>query len=199
MQASSARSTSKHLLLREMIEEPGFSRERPGFFVFGGGRSVVRALGGKQAIARVWQTARSGTPRGAGLMRAQCQCGRLTVELPGPSPAVVACHCIACQRGSGSPFGVLAYYPEELLTVGGEGKRFERATDEGNRFETVFCPECGSTVYARTVKHPSMIGVAVGAIADRAFPAPVRSVWEESMHHWVTLPGEVQHFAKGRV
>ncbi|WP_197976162.1 GFA family protein [Sphingomonas sp. CFBP 13733] len=91
-------------------------------------------------------------------MRAQCQCGQLTVELPGPSPAVVACHCIACQRRSGSPFGVLAYYPEELLAVAGEGKRFERATDEGNRFETVFCPECGSTVYARTAKHPSMIG-----------------------------------------
>lgn len=35
MQASSARSTSKHHLLRELIEEPGFSRERPGFFVFG--------------------------------------------------------------------------------------------------------------------------------------------------------------------
>jgi len=112
---------------------------------------------------------------------------------------VVACHCIACQRRSGSPFGVLAYDPEDLLTVAGKGRRFERTTDEGNRFETVFCPECGSTVYARTAKHPSMIGVAVGAIADPAFPAPVRSVWEESMHYWVTLPREVQHFAKGRV
>jgi hypothetical protein len=182
-----------------MIEEPGFSRERPGFFVFGGGRSIAEALGGKHAIARVRRAARLGTSQGAGLMRAQCQCGQLTVELPGPSPAVVACHCIACQRRSGSPFGVLAYYPEDLLTVAGEGKRFERATDEGSRFETVFCPECGSTVYARTAKHPSMIGVAVGAIADRTFPAPVRSVWEESMHHWVTVPGEVQHFAKGRV
>lgn len=131
-------------------------------------------------------------------MRAECQCGRLAVELPGPTPAVVACHCIACQRRTGSPLAVLAYYPADQITIVGEGRRFERATDEGNRFETFFCVECGSTVYARAGKHPSMIGVAVGAIADPAFQARVRSVWEQSMHDWVTVPGDVQHFPQGR-
>jgi hypothetical protein len=95
-------------------------------------------------------------------MKAECQCGRLTVELPGPTPAVVACHCIACQRRSGSPFGLMAYYPADRLTIGGEARRYERPTDEGNTFETFFCPTCGSTVYARAGKHPTMIGVAVG-------------------------------------
>ena len=132
------------------------------------------------------------------MMRAECQCGQLSIELPGPTPAVVACHCIACQRRSGSPFGVLAFYPADQISIVGEVKRFERPTDEGNRFETFFCPECGSTVYARAGKRPTMIGVAVGAIADPGFQAPIRSVWEHSMHHWVTVPGEVQHFLKGR-
>jgi hypothetical protein len=129
---------------------------------------------------------------------AECQCGQLLIHLPVSSPAVVACHCTACQRRSGSPFGVLAYYPADQLTIAGEVKRFERPTDEGNIFESFFCPECGSNVYARSGKHPAMIGVAVGAIADPAFPAPIRSVWEQSMHKWVTMPGEVQHYARGR-
>jgi hypothetical protein len=47
--------------------------------------------------------------------------------------------------------------------------------------------------------HPTTIGVAVGAIAGPEFPPPVRSVWEQSMHHWVTMPEGVQHFARGRV
>ncbi|HMP46490.1 MAG TPA: GFA family protein [Sphingopyxis sp.] len=111
---------------------------------------------------------------------------------------VVACHCIACQRRSGSPFGVLAYYPAEQLRIDGDAKRFERPTDEGNRFETFFCPECGSTVYAKAGKHPSMLGVAVGAIADPDFQPPVRSVWEQSMHRWVQMPGDAQHFPRGR-
>lgn len=131
-------------------------------------------------------------------MRAECQCGQLSVELLGPTTAVVACHCIACQRRSGSPFGVLAYYPTDQLTMSGEAKRFKRQTDEGNSFENFFCPECGSTVYARAGKHLTMIGIPVGAIADPDFQAPVRSVWEQSKHKWVAVPGEVQHFPKGR-
>ena len=131
-------------------------------------------------------------------MKAECQCGELAVELPGPAPAVVACHCIACQRRSGSPFGVLAYYLAEQLAITGEAARFERRTDEGNLFETFFCRTCGSTVYAKTSKHPTLIGVAFGAIADPNFQAPARSVWEQSMHHWVKMPGEVEHFSKGR-
>jgi hypothetical protein len=131
-------------------------------------------------------------------MKAECQCGQLTVELPSSTPAVVACHCIACQRRSGSPFGVLAYYPADQLAITGEVTQFARATEEGNLFETSFCPRCGSTVYARAGKHPTMIGVAVGAIADPGFQAPVRSVWEQSMHNWVSMPGDVQHFPRGR-
>jgi hypothetical protein len=131
-------------------------------------------------------------------MRAQCQCGQLAVALPGPTAAVVACHCIACQRRSGSPFGVLAYYPEDQLALSGKATRYVRATEAGNAFETFFCPTCGSTVYARAGKHPTMIGIAVGAIADPDFPAPVRSVWEQSMHKWVTIAGAVEHFARAR-
>jgi hypothetical protein len=132
------------------------------------------------------------------VVKAQCQCGQLWAELPGPTPAVIACHCIDCQRRSGSPFGVLAYYPADQVAMLGEARRFERPTAGGGVFDSFFCPDCGSTVFARTGKHPTMIGVAVGAIADPAFPAPVRSVWERSRHHWVTIPGEVQHLPRGR-
>lgn len=109
-------------------------------------------------------------------MRTERQCGRLTVELPGPTPAVVACHCTACQRRIGSTFGLTAYYPSYQLTIAGEAQRYERPTDEGNTFETFFCPTCGSTVYAWASKHPTMISVAVGTISDPDFPLPVRSV-----------------------
>ncbi len=131
-------------------------------------------------------------------MKAECQCGQLAVELPGPTQAVVACHCVDCQRRSGSPFGVLAYYPAHQLNITGEAKRFKRPTAAGGVFATFFCPECGSTVYARSEKRPTLLGVAVGAIADPDFQAPVRSVWEQTMHRWVRLPDDVQHFPQGR-
>ena len=50
-------------------------------------------------------------------MQARCACGDLTVTLPGPSSAVVACHCEDCQRRTGSPFGVGAYYSSDAVQV----------------------------------------------------------------------------------
>jgi hypothetical protein len=92
----------------------------------------------------------------------------------------------------------MAYYPADQLIISGNATRFERPTDESRSFETFFCPTCGSTVYARSAKHPTMIGIAIGTIADPDFQAPIRSVWEQSMHKWVMVPGDVQHFPKGR-
>lgn len=130
-------------------------------------------------------------------MRAQCQCGRLTVDVAGPSPATVMCHCTACQRRTGSPFGVMAYYPVDTLTIAGEATRFARVADSGAEFETFFCPHCGATVYARAGKHPGLMGVAVGAFGDPAYPPPVRSVWEEQKHGWVAVPDGLPRFTRG--
>jgi hypothetical protein len=44
-----------------------------------------------------------------------------------------------------------------------------------------------------------MIGVAVGALADPKYPAPVRSVFEQSKHNWVQIDGAVERFQQGSV
>ena len=54
---------------------------------------------------------------------AQCLCGALKLMLREPSKLVVACHCLACQRRTGSPFSVGAFYAidtvVELTRFGG--------------------------------------------------------------------------------
>ncbi len=132
-------------------------------------------------------------------MIATCQCGQLKVRTPGPTQAVVACHCIDCQRRTGSPFGVAAYYPDNEVTVEGAAKRYVRKTALGGDFENFFCPECGSTVYFKGSKNAGVTGVAIGAIVDAHAMAPIRSVWEQSMHAWVSIPTAAQHFPQGRV
>lgn len=132
-------------------------------------------------------------------LRATCQCGQLTVELNETvTPAVVMCHCIDCQRRTGSPFGVVAFYDLEDATISGESKTFVRPTDGGTDFTEHFCGTCATTLYFFSDKHKGGIGVAVGAIADPSFHAPVRSVYEQSKHDWVTLPEGINHFVKGR-
>jgi hypothetical protein len=132
-------------------------------------------------------------------MKASCQCGKLTATIAEEAEAVtVICHCLDCQRRSGSPFGTIAYFPEEAVTVSGEPREFTRPTDAGNSFTTGFCAECGATVYAKASRLPAITGVPVGALNDPLFPMPSRSVYEQSMHGWVALPDSMMHHPRGR-
>ena len=132
-------------------------------------------------------------------MQASCQCGSLTAEIQdGAEPIVVACHCLECQKRSGSPFGTMAYFPEDFVAIVGEAREYARATDAGNTYTTGFCPTCGSTLYGKPSGFPGVIGVTVGTIGDPALPAPARSVYEQSRHPWVAMPAETPGFARGR-
>ena len=131
-------------------------------------------------------------------MHAQCQCGQLSAEISGPSDAISACHCLDCQRRSGSPFGVIAYFPADRVSVAGEATTHTRYTDSGATFTTGFCPDCGATVWARADKHPTLLGVPVGAFADPAFSPPLRSVFEASRHAWVQMPADIPRYPCGR-
>ena len=131
---------------------------------------------------------------------ARCSCGAIALSLAGPPRLVGACHCVACQRRTGAPFGVGAFYPADAVTISGSAKEFARPGASGGTVRSYFCPDCGSTVYWKADALPGYFGVAVGAMADPKFPAPVRSIFEESKHDWVAIDGAgVEHFQQGSV
>jgi len=132
-------------------------------------------------------------------MLASCLCGALRATIADDAePMTVLCHCTDCQKRTGSPFGVVAYFPENLVVIEGEAREFARPTDAGNVFTTGFCPNCGSTLFARASKYPDIIGITLGTIAEPPFPVPVRSVYEQSRHHWVILPDTMPRHRRGR-
>src|SRR5215472_2087002 len=97
---------------------------------------------------------------------AQCSCGSLRVGTTG-DPIVVLCHCRECQRRTGAPFGVGAYFKKEQVQSSGNEKIYERGSDSGRKLRMHFCPECGTTVYWEAELRPDHYGVAVGAFAAR--------------------------------
>jgi hypothetical protein len=128
---------------------------------------------------------------------ARCSCGALTLALAGSAKLVVACHCLDCQRRTGSAFGLGAFYPVDAVTVSGPAREFVREGESGAQIRAFFCPTCGSTLYWKAERLPAMIGVAVGALADPDYPAPARSVFERSKHAWVQIDHGAEHFAAG--
>lgn len=125
---------------------------------------------------------------------AHCCCGSLRAEVTGEPALVAACHCMECQRRTGSPFGVGAYFPKDRVRTEGPNKVYLRGSDSGRKIECHFCPDCGSTVFWRPEFVPALIGLAFGAFADPSMSRPTLSVWETTRHPWVTFDHELDHF-----
>jgi hypothetical protein len=126
---------------------------------------------------------------------ASCSCGRLTATVSEDPIRVSVCHCLACQRRTGSVFGAQARFRSEAVTVRGESKRFIRVGDEGGKASFNFCPSCGATVHYEIEGPEGNVVIPVGAFAEPGFPAPSFSVYEERMHAWVSLPENIEHMA----
>lgn len=124
---------------------------------------------------------------------ASCSCGRLTARVAGEPVRVSICHCLACQRRTGSAFGQQARFRREDVSLSGVSSEYVRVGDEGSRTRFHFCPSCGSTVYYEPEGMEGFLAIPVGAFADPAFPAPRISVYESRMHAWVVPPPDAEH------
>jgi hypothetical protein len=120
--------------------------------------------------------------------QAACSCEQLRITVEGEPVRISVCHCRACQRRTGSAFGVQARFEAEHTRIEGRHKEWARVSDHGEERIFSFCPECGATVFYRAEGASELIAVPVGAFADPSFPAPRVSVWESRRHPWVGLP-----------
>jgi hypothetical protein len=102
------------------------------------------------------------------------------------------CHCLACQRRTGSAFAIQARFPSDRVHVAGRHNDYVRVSDEGEERTFRFCPDCGATVFYTTGDAPDLIAVPVGAFADPSFPPPTVSVYESRRHPWVALPAGIE-------
>jgi len=119
---------------------------------------------------------------------AACHCGKLQLTCAGEPLFVAMCHCQACQRRTGSSYGLAAWYPLVDVTIEGTKKVFRRIGEAGNVISFHFCPECGSNVYWSAAGMETAIGIAGGCFADFEFPQPTFSVYEDYQHEWLSTP-----------
>jgi hypothetical protein len=124
---------------------------------------------------------------------ASCSCRQFRITVTGDPIRISMCHCLACQRRTGSAFGIQARFRANDVRVSGRHTDYVRTSDRGEARTFRFCPDCGATVFYTTESQPDLVAIPVGAFADPSFPPPIVSVWESRRHAWLTVPEGLEH------
>ena len=124
---------------------------------------------------------------------AACSCGQLRVRVEGDPFVVSICHCLSCQRRTGSAFGMQAAFRADQVQVAGRYVDYARTSDEQDRKVHVFhfCPDCGGTVFCTEPDEADLVVVMVGTFADTGFPPPTESRYGARRHQWFDLPAGI--------
>ena len=128
-----------------------------------------------------------------------CLCKAVRYRVRNKPARTSACHCTACQRRTGSAFGLGAYFREEDVEItGGALKSYEHRSDETRRWlRFQFCPECGTRVTWTAEALPGLRAIGVGTLDDPKWIKVERFGWMRSAHPWMRAPEGVEAFEKG--
>lgn len=112
------------------------------------------------------------------MKKASCACGQLSITLNSDPEYVLACHCRACQKATGSAFGVSTYWRNaRVAEIRGDSRNFTRATDSGKTLTHHFCPQCGGRVYWYAGFYPDGVGVGYGVFDTPLDLVPTDEYW----------------------
>ena len=126
---------------------------------------------------------------------ATCRCGALQATCSGDPVRISVCHCLDCQRRSGSAFSAQARWPDDQVTLTGTPTEWSTTGDSGRSATFLFCPTCGGTIAYVIEALPGLTAIPLGCFADPHFPTPAFSVYEDRKHAWVTISGNgMEHF-----
>ena len=129
--------------------------------------------------------------------RGGCQCGGIRYEVTGAPRLVVACHCTACQRQSGSAFGMAFVVDEaDFRLTQGEVKTYASESDAGRAKLGAFCPDCGTRIYHKLEWSKGKVSIKPGTLDDTSMLKPDLHIWTASKQPWVTIPEDAEAYEK---
>jgi hypothetical protein len=123
-----------------------------------------------------------------------CSCGVVRYRLASDPLFVHCCHCLNCQRQTGSAFVVnVVIETDRVELLAGEPQPVDVPRDDGS-VQTIFrCPVCQVAVFSQYT-HPGMRFVRGGTLDDPSTVSPDVHIYTRSKLRWVTLPEDIPAF-----
>jgi hypothetical protein len=123
-----------------------------------------------------------------------CSCGEVRYRLTSEPLFVHCCHCLNCQRQTGSAFVVnLLIEADRVELLAGDPQPVGVPRDDGSEQVIHRCPTCQVAVFS-TYTLPELRFVRGGTLDDPTGVAPDVHIFTRSKVGWVTLPGSTPAF-----
>ena len=124
-----------------------------------------------------------------------CLCGALRYAIDAPVAELRACHCVHCQKTSGSGGSVNAILPSSVFRVTqGTPKRYAVLADSGRTLNRYFCGDCGSPIYSQRANNTEFVALRIGTLDD---PPPMKitaNIWTRSARPWAWIDPASKQF-----
>ena len=117
-----------------------------------------------------------------------CACGAVRYRLASEPLFVHCCHCLNCQRQTGSAFVInLLIEADRVEVLAGEPQPVDAPRDDGSKQRIHRCPSCQVAVYS-DYGRPELLFVRGGTLDDPSGVTPDVHIYTKSKVPWVTLP-----------
>ena len=120
-----------------------------------------------------------------------CSCGAVRYRLTSEPMFVHCCHCLNCQRQTGSAFVVNLLIEADRVEVrSGEPEPVDVPRDDGSTQRIYRCPACRIALFSEYT-YPSIWFVRAGTLDEPRGIEPDVHIFTKSKVGWVTLPESV--------
>ena len=120
-----------------------------------------------------------------------CACGAVRYRLTSDPLITHCCHCLNCQRQTGSAFVInLLIEADRVELLTGDPQPVEVPRDDGSKQRIYRCPDCQVAVYS-DYGRPEVLFVRAGTLDEPSSVAPDVHIFTKSKLGWVTLPASV--------
>jgi hypothetical protein len=127
----------------------------------------------------------------SGELEGGCSCGAVRYRLTADPLIVHCCHCLNCQRQTGSAFAInILIEADRVEILAGEPRRVDAPRDDGSTQAIFRCPACQVAVLSE-YSRPDVRFVRAGTLDDPSRVTPDVHIFTRSKRAWVTLPETV--------
>ena len=128
------------------------------------------------------------------MLEGKCLCGAARYRIEDDPVVVAHCHCVDCQKASGTGHATGAMFLVQHVRLTGTTTEFQLKAESGNVVTRAFCPVCGSPISGRNSDMPAHLTIALGTLDNPGALSPQVIIFARNRPGWDAMDAGLPAF-----